>query len=247
MGDTRFKIVVPFYNVEQFIAKTIKSVRLQDYKNYQCILVNDCSTDGSLEICLSLVGDDSHFIVANNEEKKCSLENIYCAIYDHTLDDEVVVILDGDDFFYGRDVLSYLNEIYTKEKCLLTYGSYLNLSTRNRGKFAKQIPVNIIQNNTFRNFQWCASHLRTFKSSLFKKIKKKDLCDDAANFFTIGGDLVIMFPMLEMASERSRYIDKILYIWNDMSDINDHKKDHPSQLRVESIMRGREKYERFDG
>jgi len=243
--DNIFIIVVPFYNVEKYIAKTIKSVLAQDYKNYGCILVNDKSTDNSLEICENLVGDNPHFKIINNETKKCSLENIYNAIHGYTPNNSVIVILDGDDFLFGKDVLTHLNETYKKENCLLTYGSYVNLSNKRKGKFAKQIPDYVIKNNDFRKHEWCTSHLRSFKASLFKKIKKKDLCDENG-FYTITGDLAIMFPMLEMAGERSKYIDKILYIWNDLNVLNDHKKDNAKQIMVERILRGGKKYVRLD-
>ena len=112
-----------------------------------------------------------------------------------------------------------------------------------RGKFARQIPPSIILNNQYRDFEWCTSHLRTFKSSLFKKIAPNDLKDKNGKFFTITGDLAIMFPMLEMSGQRSKYIEKLLYIWNDVSTLNDHKKDHTKQLRVEKEIRNRKKYE----
>jgi len=243
MSNQTFKIITPFYNVEQYIGKTVASAAAQDYDNYQCILINDKSTDSSMEICRSMVGTNDKFILVDNDVKKSSLENIYDAIMNYTSDDDVVVILDGDDFLFGSSVLTHLNEVYSTEDCWLTYGSYLNLSSRTRGKFARQIPQSIILNNQYRDFEWCTSHLRTFKASLFKKIDPRDLKDKNEKFFTITGDLVIMFPMLEMAAHRSRYIEKLLYIWNDTNTLNDHKKDHAEQLRVEREIRNRKKYE----
>ena len=176
--NNHFKIIIPFYNVEQYISTTIKSVIAQNYKNYECILINDKSTDASYDTCLSLIENKSSFKLVNNEDKKCSLENIYDTIHNFTSGEDIIVILDGDDFLFGPDALEYLNDFYNKEKCLLTYGSYINLSNSKRGKFAIKLPDYIIENNQFRNYQWCTSHLRSFKSSLFKKIDKKDLCDE---------------------------------------------------------------------
>lgn len=44
-------IVVPIYNVEGYLEKCIKSIVEQTYKNLEIILVNDGSTDNSLNIC----------------------------------------------------------------------------------------------------------------------------------------------------------------------------------------------------
>lgn len=40
-------IIVPVYNVEKYIVETIESVRCQTYENWELLLVEDCSTDGS--------------------------------------------------------------------------------------------------------------------------------------------------------------------------------------------------------
>ncbi len=40
-------IVIPLFNAKDYIAKTIESVILQSYENWELIVVDDCSTDGS--------------------------------------------------------------------------------------------------------------------------------------------------------------------------------------------------------
>ena len=46
----KFSVVVPIYNVEQYLEQCLESLRTQDYKDYEVICVNDGSTDGSREI-----------------------------------------------------------------------------------------------------------------------------------------------------------------------------------------------------
>ena len=40
-------VVIPMYNNTEFVAKCIESVRAQTYDHWDCVIVNNCSTDGS--------------------------------------------------------------------------------------------------------------------------------------------------------------------------------------------------------
>ena len=47
----KFSIVIPVYNVEKFIKRTLDSIKSQTFKDYEVIVVNDGSTDKSMDIC----------------------------------------------------------------------------------------------------------------------------------------------------------------------------------------------------
>lgn len=47
----RFSIIVPVYNVQDYLKKCLDSIVNQDYDDYEIVLVNDGSTDGSAKIC----------------------------------------------------------------------------------------------------------------------------------------------------------------------------------------------------
>lgn len=47
----RISVVIPVYNVRRYLKKCINSVINQTYDNFEIILVDDKSTDGSVEIC----------------------------------------------------------------------------------------------------------------------------------------------------------------------------------------------------
>ena len=44
-------VIIPCYNVGQYVEETLKSVLNQSFKNYEIICLNDGSTDDSLKIC----------------------------------------------------------------------------------------------------------------------------------------------------------------------------------------------------
>lgn len=50
MNEPLVSIITPVYNAERFLEDTIKSIQKQSYKNWELILVDDCSKDSSSEI-----------------------------------------------------------------------------------------------------------------------------------------------------------------------------------------------------
>lgn len=64
-------IVLPTYNGEQFISCAINSIIQQDYTNWELIVVDDCSVDGTYNILQQFVGKDERIkVIRNNENKK---------------------------------------------------------------------------------------------------------------------------------------------------------------------------------
>jgi glycosyltransferase involved in cell wall biosynthesis len=245
--NNHFKIIIPFYNVEKWIGLTIKSVKAQKYTNFQCIIVNDISTDNSEEVVNPIIEGDSRFVLINNKEKSYALKNIYDAIeYSNPSSEDIIITLDGDDWFASADVLSYLSDFYDREKCWLTYGSYAEYPSGIKGKFARQIPEEIVRTAAYRTSQWMTSHLRTFKYHLWNSIDVEDMKDKSGKFYQMTWDLSFMFPMLEMSGDKHQYIDEVLYIYNRINPLNDDKVNHSMQLRFEQEIRSKKKYERIN-
>lgn len=59
MLDGMVSVIIPVYNAEKFIEQTIKSVLSQSYKNFEIVLVDDCSTDASGNIIKSMQKEHS--------------------------------------------------------------------------------------------------------------------------------------------------------------------------------------------
>lgn len=62
-------IITPNYNCERFISQTIESVLAQTYKNWEMLIVDDCSTDKSYEIACEYAKKDSRIKVFRNKKK----------------------------------------------------------------------------------------------------------------------------------------------------------------------------------
>ena len=210
-------------------------------------MVDDISTDNSGDLIKKEISGDDRFTLITNTEKKYALLNIHDTLKDNDIkNEEIVVLLDGDDWFANKKVLSKLNSVYNENGCDMTYGSYAEYPSSVKGKFAKQIPDEIIDENCFRESPWMSSHLRTFKHSLWKKIDKSDfIYSKTGRFYKASWDLAFMFPMLEMTGHRASYIEDVMYIYNRQNPLNEDKVNHPVQLSEESEIRSKKKYERL--
>lgn len=225
-----FLIVCFFYNAEPFIEKCVGSIISQDYKNYRVLFVDDASTDIGFE----LIDNDGRFIKIKNKENKGLLYNYTTYLPLYANEDDIIVVLDGDDSLYGNKVLSYLNDFYNEHGCMVTYGQ--SLWTDGRRGFAR--PYTEQEFNNLRRTQFLASHLRTFKYLCFKELMNQDsnfdsFKDKNGNFYMMAGDVATMYPIMEIAGfEKVKYIDKILYLYNIHNPISDHIKNQQLQWDI---------------
>ena len=62
-----FSIIIPIYNVKPYLDECLSSVEMQSFKDFEAILINDGSNDGSREIAQKYASKDSRFILIDQE------------------------------------------------------------------------------------------------------------------------------------------------------------------------------------
>ena len=92
--------VTPFYNTEKYLAECIESVLAQSYQNWEYILVNNCSTDGSLEIAQRYAARDSRIHVITNQEFLGQIQNYNRALRQISPDAKFVKMVQADDWIF---------------------------------------------------------------------------------------------------------------------------------------------------
>jgi len=245
--EKKIVIVIPSYNNKDWYERNLDSVLGQDYMNYRIIYTDDVSTDGTGELVAAYKQKydvQNKITLVRNKKRQGALYNLYRMI--HTCDgDAIIVTLDGDDWFPDDQVLKRLNTIYSADEVWLTYGQFQMYPHGTMG-WATAMPEEIVKNNAFRDFVHLPSHLRTFYAWLFKKIKLEDFLYNG-RFFMMAWDMTMMFPMIEMAGERHRFIPEVMYIYNDANNISDHRISRQLQAHLAQVMRDRKPYQRLVG
>lgn len=238
----RFKIVVPAYNCQEWIGRCLDSIAAQTHKNYDVCVIDDASTHPHQRDIIEAHCKRHGWLFHFNETNQGALANIVKGIqWLKPNDDDVIVTVDGDDWLYGKHVLSRLHDIYTKNDIYLTYGQFATYPRWNIGS-CKPIAPEVIERGELRKIPWCFSHLRTFKYLLWRQIKDSDLRDENGEYYRVTWDLAFMYPMLEMAGYHFRFIDDITYVYNKSNPINDHKIHRERQRRTEAAIRAKPTY-----
>lgn len=243
--DKKFVIIIPSYNNGKWCEKNITSALNQNYSKFRIIFTDDSSSDDAYTKVSNIVNNSSNkdkCTILRNNVRVGALENLYNMIYSCE-NDEIIITLDGDDWLAHDRVLSTLNTVYSSSsnEIWMTFGQYKNSHDNSLG-VAKPYPAKIIESNTFRQNGWYATHLRTFYSWLFKRIRKDDLLYQD-KFMPMTWDVAMMYPMLEMSGNHSRFISDVLYVYNTDNPINDHKVNLSLQQELDHFVRIKPKYE----
>lgn len=109
---SRLSIIVPVYNEQAHLRQCIASVLGQTYKDFELILVDDGSTDGSVKICDDYATQDSRVIVIHQENQGVVKARVNGALKSTG---EYIAFVDSDDWIL-EDMYSNLISIMEKQQ-----------------------------------------------------------------------------------------------------------------------------------
>lgn len=167
-------IIVPAYNVGEFLRECIQSIKNQTYDHWEAIIVNDGSTDDTVDIIQELIKDDKRFSLINQQNggtSKARNSGIKAATGTH------LAFMDGDDFWQP----TFLDEMMEAIQIMdveMAYCGYTHLYTGGLQRgfsypySSGSILIEVINGHT-------QIHIGAL-------VVKKDLVDRLGLFFTEG-------------------------------------------------------------
>lgn len=130
-----FSVIIPVYNIEKYLKRSVNSILSQNYENYEIILVNDGSTDNSGKIC-------EEFAKKSSKVKFINIKNSGVAVARNEgikkAKGDYILFLDGDDFF-KTTIFHDCEEAIIKNKSDIVVFGY-NKITENDEIFNEIIP-----------------------------------------------------------------------------------------------------------
>ncbi|HEM2541092.1 TPA: glycosyltransferase [Streptococcus suis] len=134
----KISIIVPIYNVEQYLSKCIDSIVNQTYKHIEILLVNDGSTDNSEEICLAYAKKDSRIRYYKKENGGLSDARNYGI---ERAKGEFLAFIDSDDFI-DQEFIQRLYEAIVSENALVAVSGYDRVDASGHFLKAETLPTN---------------------------------------------------------------------------------------------------------
>lgn len=225
----RFVFVIPFRNCRPFLGECAASLLWQSHKDWVAFFRDDCSDDGG--------GDglprDGRIVLQRTGSRLGGLGNIHRCIVDNSLaPEDVICILDGDDYLTRPDALEMVSRLYSERDCLLTYGQYsMNGSPGHCRAYSRE------EFGRIRQVNYIASHLKTFRFSLYMEAMRQDpncsrYLDSEGAFFDMAWDIALMTPLMEVAGfDRVAFNPEVVYHYR-LHPMNEHQVSSSRQRRL---------------
>lgn len=206
-----YTILMMGYNSKEWIHQSLNSAMKQNHDNYDVIAIDAETTDGTYDVLLEYEQEYKNLTVVRNSPRQCQTQNVYdgCRM---VKDKSIIVTLDLDDWFPHDNVLNVLDNYYN-EDIWMTYGSMYQTGNPHIVGLGRH-SNHVIENNLFRQDDWKASHLRTYRKELIMQVDDSYLKDSNGNWLSSAGDVAEMVTMLELCGERFCFIPEPLYVWN---------------------------------
>lgn len=208
----KFSIVIPTYNSQKFLEKTLKSINDQTYQNYEIIICDNQSTDKTIEIIKQfsskyksiklIVNKDSGVADALNHGFENSNGDVLCW-------------LNSDDYYFDESVLNNVAKSIGNYDYLV--GDFVNIDENNKiiKQFYSYIPSKKIKNIFFYN--------QIFTGALFFKKYTYNKFEKFNTKFKYSFEYELLFFLLK--NYNGNYINKFLACFRILPDALSSNKE----------------------
>lgn len=157
MVNPKFSIIIPVYNTETYLSKTLDSILSQDYQDFEIICINDGSTDNSLALLEDYKKKDNRITVLNQSNQGvATARNLGL---EHAKN-EYIVFVDSEDFV-TPNWLKDCSKALSEDTDIVIFGlkTYYEKTEKSRaGQYSsKNFPKNFKIYNLFSYHTICSN------------------------------------------------------------------------------------------
>lgn len=194
-----FSVITATYNRGETISRALSSVKNQNYKYIDSIVVDGCSTDNTLEKISPLLGSKDTLISEPDDGIYDALnKGLKCATGD------VVGFLHSDDFYYDENIISSVAEIFKDNSIDIVYGDVCFFRESDTSKIVRNYKSDML---SVSNLAWgkMPAHPAIFC--------RKKVYDEVGNFktdFKIAADYEFLCRLIMTANFNAKYLSQNL-------------------------------------
>lgn len=202
-----FSILMPVYNVEQYLSESIQSVLQQTFSEYELIIVDDGSTDRSGEVCDKFAADDERIAVYHKVNGGLISARRFALRQAHG---KYVVFLDSDDSLKTNALQIIANYISQTDCDCIIYG----FESVNEGKIVLSSPEEKFFQTSDKRSVYRKVFFDSSYNALWRKAVKRSIFDGRSYSqyyrYAMGEDLLQSLEILDN-SQTFLFIGERLY------------------------------------
>ena len=178
-----FSVIIPVYNVEDYLKQCLDSILCQSYSNFEIVLVNDGSRDSSLEICLEYQEKSASIKLINKENEGAAAARNYGLL---KAKGDYIIFTDADDFWIGEQVLEELNNLIQESSPDLIIHEETRFFTNNDLIYKNNQRFILNKSGKFEDEVLNLVYYDLFAASPWDKVIKTSVLIDNKLFFPVG-------------------------------------------------------------
>lgn len=214
-------IILPIYNVEKYLEESLRSILNQSYKDYELIVVDDGSTDKSLDILNKYKSKFNKIKIFTKDNRGVSeARNLALS---HAKGDYILFV-DSDDFL-KKDMVEKMVLKAKESQSDIVISNYCLYYEEN--KFYKAL-TDMPKAITYSSFQVIDMILKyKFQGQLWNKLFKYSFLKENNFTFEEGRYIQDIFPVFKVISKAKKitYIDDELYFYRQREGSTVHKRN----------------------
>ena len=215
-------IIIPVYNVEEYIEECLESILAQTYKDIELLVVDDGSTDNSLGLIRGYENKFKKIRIFTQQNKGVSEARNLALNY---ASGEFVLYIDPDDFLEPIMIEKMVNKAEKYNSDITICGYYLYYSKDNANN--KIFTYGINENKTLSSLEVIDMMLNyKLQGQLWNKLFKKDLLINNNFKFEPGRYIQDIFPVFKavLKSNNIIFVDEPLYYYRQRMSSTVNKK-----------------------
>ncbi len=237
--NSKLSVIIPVYNGEKHIKKTVRNLLDSSHKNLELLLIDDGSTDGSLALCQKLAESDPRIQVFHKENGGIGDARNFGLAH---ADGDYIAFCDQDDKVAADMYQKMLERIAVDGSQAAVCGSYRQKKDGGKVVFEQYtdhvyagplIKEKLLLPMLFQGFAAHANNEIRIYMSIWKCVISKRLIENnrmAFRTFVTHEDDFIMLLQLFLHAEKISTLSDILYYWNTNSESETYhsaKRYHP--------------------